>query len=123
MKKEKDIIPANQAGFRKERCTTDHLVKLTSHIKKQFSRRKSTLATFFDVKKAYDSVWHSRLFYKPKNIGITGVIFQYFKNFLSEKCICTPVGKTYSSNNCFIWVFHRAQLSHLSYLTLLYIIS
>ena len=27
-----DIIPAIQAGFRKGRCTTDHLVKLTSHI-------------------------------------------------------------------------------------------
>ena len=92
------IIPVNQAGFRKGRCTTDHLVKLTSHIKKQFSRRKSTLATFFDVKKAYDSVWHARLLYKLKNIGITGMMFQYFKNFLSERCICTRVGKTYSSN-------------------------
>ena len=42
-----DIIPAIQAGFRKGRCTTDHLVKLTSHIKKQLLRRKSTQATFF----------------------------------------------------------------------------
>ena len=73
-------------------------IKLTSHIKKQFSRRKSTLATFFDVKKAYDSVWHARLLYKLKNIGITGMMFQYFKNFLSERCICTRVGKIYSSN-------------------------
>ena len=38
------IIPVNQAGLKKGRCTIDHLVKLTSHIKKQFSRRKSTLA-------------------------------------------------------------------------------
>ena len=90
-KKEKreDIIPAIQAGFRKGRCTIDHLVKLTNHIKKQFSRRKSTLATifffffffFFNVKRAYDSMWHARLLYKLKNIGITGVMFQYFKTF------------------------------------------
>ena len=52
----------------------------------------------FYVKKAYDNVWHARLFYKLKNIGITGMMFQYFKNFLSERCICTRVGKTYSSN-------------------------
>ena len=26
------------------------------------------------------------------------MMFQYFKNFLSERCICTRVGKTYSSN-------------------------
>ena len=42
-------------------------------------------------------MWHARLLYKLKNIGITGM-FQYIKNFLSERCICTRVGKTYSSN-------------------------
>ena len=26
------------------------------------------------------------------------MMFQYFKNFLSERCICTQVGETYSSN-------------------------
>ena len=36
--------------------------------------------------------------YKQKNIGITGMMFQYFKNFLSERCVCTRVGETYSSN-------------------------
>ena len=70
-RKEEGIIPVNQTGFRKGRCTIDHLVKLTSHIKKQFSRRKSGLAKIFDVKKAY-----ARLLYKLKNIGITGMMFQ-----------------------------------------------
>jgi hypothetical protein len=60
------IIPFNQAGFQKGRCTSDHLVKLTNQIKKQFARRKSTLAKFFDVRKAYDNVWHKRLLYKIK---------------------------------------------------------
>ena len=36
----KYIIPVNQAGFRKGRCTTDHLVKLTSHIKNSFHGEK-----------------------------------------------------------------------------------
>ena len=43
-------------------------------------------------------MWHARLLYKLKTIGITGMMFQYFKNFLSERCICIRVGKTYSSN-------------------------
>ena len=96
--KKNGIIPVNQAGLRKGRCTTDHLVKLTSHIKKQFSRRKGTLATFFNVKKAYDSVWHARLLYKLKNIGITGMMFQYFKNVLSEK-ILMGIPQAYIFNN------------------------
>ena len=49
--KTNDIIPVNQAGLWEGRCTTDHLVKLTSHTKKRFSRRKGTLVTPFDVKK------------------------------------------------------------------------
>jgi len=92
-----NVIPLHQAGFRKGRSTTDHLVKLTNHVKKQFARRKNTLATFFDVKKAYDSVWHFKLLEKLKNIGISGNSYEYFKNFLSERLICTRVGTTYSS--------------------------
>ena len=78
-------------------------------------RRKSTLTTFFYVKKAYDSVWHARLIYKLKNIGITSVMFQYFKNFSSKRCICTQIGKTYIHlAKKLIWVCHRAQLLYLS---------
>ena len=43
-------------------------------------------------------MWHARLLYKLKNIGITGVMFQYFKDFLSERCICTRIDKPHSSN-------------------------
>ena len=92
-----NIIPTNQAGFRKGRSTTDHLVKLTHQIKKQFSRRKSVLATFFDVKKAYDKVCHERLLYKLRSININGLMLQYIRNFLSERSICTKVGGVYSS--------------------------
>ena len=51
------------------------------------------------------------------------MMFQYFKNFLSERCICTRVGKTYSSNKTIdMGIPHKAQLLHLSYLILLYMI-
>ena len=43
-------------------------------------------------------MWYARLLYKLKNIGMTVMMFQYFKYFLSERCICTRVDKTYSSN-------------------------
>ena len=43
-------------------------------------------------------MWHVRLLHKLESIRITGMMFRYFQNFLSERCICTRVGKTYSSN-------------------------
>ena len=39
----------------------------------------------------------SDYFYKLESIRITGMMFQYFQNFLSKRCICTRV-ETYSSN-------------------------
>jgi ribonuclease HI len=92
-----NILPKEQAGFRKGRCTLDHLVKLSSQIKKQFAHRKSILATFFDVKRAYDSVWHKRLLYKVRQIGIDGKMLSYLSSFISGRQICTRVGKTYSA--------------------------
>ena len=92
-----NIIPKHQAGFRKGRCVTDHLVKLSTQIKKQFAKRKSVLATFIDIKRAYDSVWHERLLLKLKEIGISGTMYTYIKNYLKERSICTRINNKYSS--------------------------
>ena len=92
-----NIIPVNQPGFRKERSTTEHLVKLSTHVKHQFARRKGVLATFFDVRKAYDQVWHSRLLQKLEDVGLSGNICHYIGNFLSNRSISARVGKSYSS--------------------------
>ena len=92
-----NVIPVNQAGFRKGRSTMEHLVKLTTQIKHQFSRRKSVLATFFDVKKAYDQVWHKRLLFKLKSAGISGNMYQYIKAFLEKRTIQARIGVNYSN--------------------------
>jgi len=91
------IVPVNQAGFRKGRSTIDHLVKLTTQIKHQFARRQNILATFFDINKAYDQVWHARLLYKLKCIGLSSFIYSYFRNFLTGRSIQAKVGNTYST--------------------------
>ena len=91
-----NIIPTHQAGFRKGRSVTDHLVKLSSQIKKQFAKRKSVLATFIDIKRAYDSVWHERLLFKIKSIGINGSMYEYLENYLKNRSICTRVNNVYS---------------------------
>lgn len=92
-----NVIPKHQAGFRKGRSTIDHLVKLTTQIKHQFARRKGVLATFIDITKAYDQVWHSRLLYKLKSFGISGHMYNYVKCFLRDRIIQAKVGNTYSS--------------------------
>lgn len=92
-----NIIPINQAGFRKKRNTTEHLVKLSTQIKQQFARRKNVLATFFDLRKAYDRIWHTRLLEKLKLYRFQGRIYNYLEDFISNRSIQVRVGTTYSN--------------------------
>eukprot|EP00745_Piridium_sociabile_P040864 TRINITY_DN7953_c0_g1_i4.p1 TRINITY_DN7953_c0_g1~~TRINITY_DN7953_c0_g1_i4.p1 ORF type:complete len:1264 (+),score=154.07 TRINITY_DN7953_c0_g1_i4:321-4112(+) len=69
-----NIIPRCQAGFRRGRGVTDHLVRLGSHMRKAMARRKAMFAVFFDVHRAFDTVWHRRLLEKLKSLGLSGRI-------------------------------------------------
>ena len=93
-----NIIPINQAGFCKNRSTTELLIKLTTQIKLQFSRRKNVLATFFDLRKAYDQIWHAKLIQKLKLFNINGRMLRFLMNFLDNRSIQVRVGNSYSNS-------------------------
>lgn len=42
------------------------------------------MACFFDVKHAFDVVWHRKLLQKIKNLGYTGNFYLYVRNFLQR---------------------------------------
>ena len=53
----KDLLVSEQCGFRKYRCTADHLVHFDSYIRNAFITRENAVAIYFDVEKAYDIKW------------------------------------------------------------------
>ena len=53
---------------------------------------------YFDIRKAFDSVNHVRLFSKLTNAGITGSLLSWLKSFLSDRTFITKVDNTYSSS-------------------------
>ena len=59
-----NIIPTIQSGFQRGRGCSDHVVKISAHVKKALAKRRTVLAAFYDVQRAYDSVWHGRLLKK-----------------------------------------------------------
>ena len=81
----KKVFPACQAGFRRGRGVTDHLVKLGEHVGRALGKRKVLLSCFFDVSRAYDQVWHAKLLQKLQKIGISGKMYDYIKTFLSGR--------------------------------------
>ena len=92
------IIPPNQAGFQKGRCCMEHIIKLTTQVKQQLARRKHIIATFYDVKKAYDQVWHFNLIKKLTGIHISGHMLSFIKSFISNRKIMVRINNTYSSS-------------------------
>ena len=91
-----NIIPNYQAGFRKHRSCADHVVNLSTHIKKAMVRNSKVFATFFDIKGAYDSVWHNKLLFKLGKIGICGRLYTFIKRFLEGRTLRVRVGNDIS---------------------------
>jgi hypothetical protein len=49
------IISNLQSGFRKQRCTTDQLVRLETWVREGLANREHVVAVLFDLEKAYDT--------------------------------------------------------------------
>jgi len=90
------IIPESQAGFRSRRSTQDQLFKLAQDACESIVTDHVTIASFFDVEKAYDRVWREGLALKMSRTAIpkpmTAIIFDY----LSERSIKLTVGSAIS---------------------------
>ena len=74
-----------QEGFRKFRGTSDALLRLSQDIYNGFNAREHTAALFVDVEKAYDSVWRDGLMCKLWDMGITGRMWSWIRDFLTER--------------------------------------
>ena len=81
----KGVIPLCQAGFRTGRGVSDHLVRLGAHVRRARLRRRALYSCFFDVRRAYDTVWHGRLLRKIKEVGLSGQMYNFVKAFLSKR--------------------------------------
>ena len=79
----RDFIKDEQAGFRKNHRTSDHIFVLKTIVDKYVlnaNKGDKLFACFIDFKKAFDTVWHKGLFLKLQKAGIRGKIYQVIKS-------------------------------------------
>ena len=91
------LFDANQAGFRAKKRTDDQLFRLSQKIIDGFHRGKNTTAIFVDLQQAYDRVWRKGLLSKMQKLGIHGNMYQWIKNFLTDRTIQTKINNAMSS--------------------------
>ena len=80
------LLNKNQFGFRKKRSTIDAICSLTENIHHVLNNRYvTTLCSFIDLKKAFDTVDHSILLDKCHRIGLRGPVLKILKSYLSNR--------------------------------------
>lgn len=85
-KEEKNIICENQAGFRKQHSTVDHIFTLFSIVKLRFLKKKKLYVFFVDFKTAFDGISRNALFYKLYALGLSTKFIQTIKSMYEGSC-------------------------------------
>ena len=74
----KNILCKEQAGFRQNHRTTDHILRTI--IKKYTTKNNILFSCFVDFSKAFDSIWRRALIEKLHKIGINGPFLQVIES-------------------------------------------
>ena len=97
------LLP-HQAGFRKGRCTTDPILRLTDSVMNGFQQKRPherTLATLVDFSRAFDRVDHNILLSILEKMGLPSRICVFFAKLLKDRKSMCRVGKEFSKERKF----------------------
>ena len=70
-----------QCGFRKNRSTVDHLVRVESFVREAFIKKGHVVAIFFDLEKAYDTTWKHGILRDLHELGFSRSITVLHQQF------------------------------------------
>ena len=93
-----NAISEHQCGFRKNKSTLDHLVKLETKIREAFIRKDHFVSIFFDLQKAYDTTWRFGILKDLQRVGIKGNLSCFIQNFLDNRSFRVRSGTTISQS-------------------------
>ena len=85
-----------QYGFRPGRSTEDPLVNFDNQIRSSLVNRKVTVAVFFDLKNAFDTINHDHILLKLTKAGIKGNMLSWIQEFLHNRTFQMLVGNSKS---------------------------
>ena len=74
-----------QSGFTPGDSAVNQLTDLYNTFVNALDQGKEIRVVFFDIKKAFDRVWHRGLLTKLKSIGISSKLHSWLSNYLSDR--------------------------------------
>ena len=92
---EKKIVE-EQAGFRANYSTIDHIFTLYSLVEKFLSRHSKLYVAFIDFRKAFDSVDRDLLWYVMRKVGVHGKLYRALRGIYNTVTACVRDKGNYS---------------------------
>ena len=80
-----DLMNDNQHGFRKKRSCVTQLIDHVDHVLKCLNSNDEIDVVYLDYAKAFDKVDHRILLAKLKRYGIRGKLYDWIKDFLTNR--------------------------------------
>lgn len=90
------LIPDNQFGFREKHSTIQQVHRLSDQIRQALENREYCPATFLDVSRAFDRVWHAGLVHKLADM-LPAALCKLLESYLDERFFRVRIGQTYSN--------------------------
>ena len=92
-----NLITSEQFGFRPNLSTNITLTRVTEEILLNIGDKFITGAVFIDLRKAFDTVDHTLLIAKLKNIGFSAPVINWFTSYLSSRTAVTSINNITST--------------------------
>ena len=103
--KKTGLLAKQQCGYRSNRSSVDHLVRLETFIRDAFFVQKQHIAAVFvDLQKAYDTTWKHGILQDLHDMGLLGNLPIFIGNFLSDRTFQVHLGTILSDK-----IFHQEE--------------
>ena len=79
------LLAPTQSGYRQNHSTEDQLAYFTQEVEDAFQEKKKVLAVYFDLSKAFDTVWKDGLLLKLLRNGVSGKMYKWLSDFLLQR--------------------------------------
>ena len=86
-----------QSGFRRKDGTAHQLTRLVHEWSQALDKDQYVGTVFFDLKKAFDKVWHKGLLIKLEFAGIIQRALSWIRNYLSVRYQCVKINNSTST--------------------------
>jgi len=92
-----NILYRYQFGFRKNYSTVFAVMDVVDNILEHLDNNETCVGIYLDIMKAFDTVNHDILLHKMFNYGIRGIVYEWFRSYLTNRVQYTKVNSFVSN--------------------------